>query len=268
MTMLKVMTFNLRTGNMPDGANHWDHRKDLAARLIRETDPDILGALEALAEQYDFLRAQFESAYHLVGVCRGDGSRADEAAPLMLRRERFDLIDSGTFWLSETPETAGSKGWDGDYPRICTWVRVHDRQRSGGGGGGGELLVLNTHLDHAGPIARREGAKLLRRFMAEQGKDAPLLLMGDFNVGPDSEPHRILLADGDDGVRLFDAYRHVHRERRSDEATWHGFTGAADGSSIDWILCSPHFQVESCEIDRTSFDGRYPSDHFPVTLDL
>lgn len=266
MTTLTLMTFNLRTGNMPDGANHWDHRKDLVARLIRGIDPDILGAQEALAGQYDFLRGQFESAYHLVGVCREDGCRAGEAAPILLRRERFDLLASGTFWLSETPQAVGSKGWDGDWPRICTWARVRGRRCSPASADrSAEILVLNTHLDHAGPIARREGAKLLRRFMAEQGADAPLLLMGDFNVGPESEPHRILLDDADDGVRLFDAYRHLHPQRAADEATWHGFTGAADGSPIDWILCSPHFHVESCDIDRTRFDGRYPSDHFPVT---
>lgn len=263
--MTIITTFNLRTGNMPDGDNHWDRRCDLVAQRIRDINPDVLGAQEALADQYDFLRAQFEQAYHLVGVCRGDGCREGEAAPILLRRDRFDVLASGTFWLSETPEAAGSKGWDGDWPRICTWARVRDRRPGGAQAESGEMLILNTHLDHAGPIARREGAKLLRRFMAAQGKGLPMLLMGDFNVGPDSEPHRILLTDGDDGVRLLDAYRQIHPQRRSNEATWHGFSGAVEGSSIDWILCSPHFQVESCEIDRTHYEGRYPSDHFPVT---
>jgi endonuclease/exonuclease/phosphatase family metal-dependent hydrolase len=261
--MLRVTTFNLRTGDMPDGANQWDLRKHLVADVIRAADPDVLGAQEALANQYDFLDEQFGEAYDLVGVCRDDGCRAGEANPLLIRRNRFDVIAFDTFWLSESPENVGGKGWDAHYPRICTWAKVRDRET-----GGVEMLLLNTHLDHAGVVARHESAGQIRRFIAVHAREMPFVLIGDFNCGPETETHRAFVSPGVEGIRMVDAYRAIHPTPSPDEATWHAFAGERRGVSIDWILCSAHFSVAACEIDRSNRDGRYPSDHFPVTAEL
>lgn len=261
--MLRVTTFNLRTGTERDGANHWDLRKPLVVEVIRAIDPDVLGAQEALASQWDFLQSELGAAYERVGVCRDDGCRAGEANPIFLRRARFEIIDSGTFWLSETPNQPGRKGWDADYPRICTWASVRDRAEDGV-----EMLLLNTHLEYAGVVARHESARQIRRFIAERAKSMPFILTGDFNAGPESETHRTFVGRGDEGLRMIDAYRTIHPIPSADEATWHAFTGARHGAPIDWILCSPHFRVARCVINRTNRDGRYPSDHFPVTAEV
>ena len=264
--MLRVTTFNLRTGTEPDGPNHWELRKPLVLEVVRAIDPDILGAQEALAGQCDFLESQLAGAYKRVGVGRDDGGRG-EANPILIRRQRFDTLDAGTFWLSETPDQPGRKGWDADYPRICTWAIVHDRA-AGAGSGAAEILLLNTHLEYAGVVARHESARLIRRFIAARASPIPFILSGDFNAGPESETHRTFLSPGDGGPPMIDAYRTIHPTPSPDEATWHAFTGARHGAPIDWILCSPDFRVVTCVIDRTNRDGRYPSDHFPVTAEL
>ena len=261
--MLRVTTFNLRTGTEPDGANHWDLRKPLVVEVIRAIDPDVLGAQEALAGQCDFLERELGATYERVGVCREDGRRAGEANPVFLRRARFEMVNSGTFWLSETPDEPGRKGWDAAYPRICTWARVRDRDESGV-----EMLLLNTHLEYTGVVARHESARQIRRFIAERAKSMPFILSGDFNAGPESETHRVFMGAGAEGLKMLDAYRAIHPIASPDEATWHAFTGARHGAPIDWILCSRHFRVVRCVIDRTNRDGRYPSDHFPVTAEV
>lgn len=259
---LKVMTFNIRYGTAKDGINHWDKRRELCASRIALVDPDLLGLQEALDFQNTYLLESLK-AYTAVGVAREDGQAKGEFSTLLYRTARFTAVASGTFWLSETPEVAGSKSWDSSLPRIATWAKLRDRQA-----GDRELLMLNTHFDHKGPQSRKEAARLIRAFLAKQGAGLPLIVTGDFNSAPDSEPYRALHDAGSDGVTLIDAYATVYRDKpEPNQGTTNAFKEAGT-TRIDWIFGSPHFNATSAAIDRYREGPLFPSDHFAVNATL
>ncbi len=257
---LRVMTFNIRNGAADDGVNSWDRRRDLCAARIALAAPDLAGLQEALKDQNGFLVERLKD-YTAIGVARNDGKAKGEYATILYRTTRFTAVSSGTFWLSPTPDVAGSKGWDAAFPRIATWVRLRDRQA-----GDRELLWINTHFDHRGKQARLEAARQLRRFAAGQGAGLPLIITGDFNAEPGSAPYRALLDTGEDQMALTDAYAATHTGgTTADRATSHGYRLPPTGPHIDWILVSPSFRVRTVDIDRHHDGERFPSDHFPVT---
>jgi endonuclease/exonuclease/phosphatase family metal-dependent hydrolase len=259
--LLRVMTFNLRYATAADGENSWPNRKDVLLKTIRKFDPDLLGTQETLAVQADFLVENLPGST-LVGVGRDDGKRQGEFSALLFKKARFDLIDSGTFWLSETPEKIGSKSWDSSLPRIATWVRLRDK-----GDGGREICYLNTHWDHRGNQARVESAKIIRRWISEHAPDSLAIVTGDLNITEDHEGYRTL-ASTSDAPRLRDVFRLLHPQQASAEATFHNFSGKREGRRIDFIFASPQATPIEVGIDYTNRDGRYPSDHFPVTAVL
>jgi endonuclease/exonuclease/phosphatase family metal-dependent hydrolase len=255
---MRVMSFNIRNSHADAHNEHrWDNRKHAVAETIRRFNPDLLGAQECRAEQVDFLTEQFAD-YDIIGVCRDDGCRAGEAASIAIRRDRFELRDSGTFWLSANPMEIGSVGWDANLPRICTWTTIKDRDAAR------EMVALNTHYDHLGVIARVESSRLIARWIEERAHDLPTIVIGDFNSDASGESYDALVTGG----RLCDTFRVTHPQRVADESTFHRFTGIGRGDRIDWILCSEHFEVLACEIERNSPDGAVASDHFPVTAEL
>lgn len=261
--VLTVMTFNVRYGTAKDGANHWDLRKDLCASRVTHFNPDVLGLQESLAFQNEYLLARCPG-YTAIGVGRDDGKQAGEFSTLLLRTARFTVIDSGTFWLSETPDAAGSKSWDSSLPRIATWARVNDKLA-----GDRPLLLVNTHFDHKGAVARKEAAKLIRSFIAKRAADAAVIVTGDFNSAPGSEPYRTFTEMGNDGVTLQDAYADVHRANpEPNEGTAHAFKDMPVTPRIDWILHSPAFGAQSATIDRHREGAMFPSDHFAVAAVL
>lgn len=258
---LRVMSFNIRYDNPNDGQDAWPLRREMLVETIRAYNPDLLGLQEVLHTQGQFLRDKLDG-YKFVGVGRDDGKERGEYAPLMFRAERFELADWGTLWLSEQPAVAGSKSWDAALPRIATWCKLRDRLR-----GNGLLLVLNTHFDHKGEKARLESARLISKWLGEHSAELPVVVTGDFNCDDDSGPYQALVAQTATPA-LRDAYRAVHPARNEHEASFHAFQGNEVGTRIDWILPSQHFAAKSATIDRTNRQGRYPSDHFPVTAEL
>ncbi len=259
---LHVMSFNIRYGSANDGANSWSARQTLVKTTITRFDPDVLGCQEVLDFQADALKKALPG-YEFVGVGRTDGRREGEFSPIYFKRDRFELLASGTFWLSETPDRAGSKSWDSALPRIVTWARLRDRKADC------KLLFCSTHFDHRGKQAREQSASLLRERVRQLADGAALVVAGDFNCTEDDAPYRALVADSPgDFAKLIDTYRSVHAQRAANEATFHNFLGEERGSRIDWILCSEEFGVRAAEIDRFQRDGRFPSDHFPVTAVL
>jgi endonuclease/exonuclease/phosphatase family metal-dependent hydrolase len=260
---LTVMSFNVRFGTAKDGDNHWDKRKDLCASRITHFDPDLLGLQESLAFQNDFILAKCPG-YTAVGVGRDDGKQSGEFSTLLLRTARFTVVDSGTFWLSETPDAAGSKSWDSSLPRIATWARVLDRQM-----GDRPLLVVNTHFDHKGSVARKEAARIIRRFIATRAADAAVIVTGDFNTAPGSEPYRTLTEMGPDGITLRDAYADVYRDKpEANDGTAHAYKDLPVTPRIDWILHSPAFTATSATIDRHREGPVFPSDHYAVAATI
>ena len=257
---IKVMSFNIRYGAANDGDNHWRHRANLVAETIEMFDPDLLGMQEVLKFQAEFVKEKFpEYGFH--GVGRQDGTEEGEYVPVMYRKDRFELVDSGFYWLSETPDVPGSKSWDSSLPRMVSWVQLRDLRANGA-----EFVFINTHFDHRGRTARLESARLIRKQtekLQQQGR--PFLITGDFNTTEDGQPYQALLSGSDDdSPALIDAYRQTYPVRSPNESTFSRWVGHREGSRIDWILHSQDFTTLVSGINYTNENGRYPSDHYPV----
>ncbi|WP_448873640.1 endonuclease/exonuclease/phosphatase family protein [Desulfobulbus propionicus] len=253
--MIRVMSFNIRYGLANDGDNHWNNRKTFALERIQAFQPDLLGLQECRDDhQAGYIRANLPE-HHFYGIHRGGpGDTALEMAPLLFFRPAFALLDSGCFWLSETPEVAGSISWKSNYPRTVSWVRLVCRTS------GRELLYVNTHFDYQ-PEAVSGDARCLGQWLERIGRSTPLILTGDFNAKKKSEAYQLLT------THLFDTYRRAHPDG-ADEATFHAFGHWEEREAIDWILASDHFQVLKADIDRAQRGNLFPSDHYPLTAVL
>ncbi|MEZ6143086.1 MAG: endonuclease/exonuclease/phosphatase family protein [Zavarzinella sp.] len=259
---VRVMSYNIRYGTARDGANAWDKRKDFLLATIQEHDVDLLGTQETLGFQRDFL-AKGLPEFTTVGVGREDGKEKGEMTAVFFRTARFELLDSGHFWLSETPEVAGSKSWDSSLPRMVTWVKLRDRSKLVTE----PILFMNTHFDHIGKVARKESSVLVRRKLLELGKDCRLILTGDFNSAENSEPYQALFsAQNDVTSPVQDSYRIYQPKVLPNEGTSTSTfeVKKSTGARIDWIACSPTWEVRAAWIDRTHRNGSTPSDHFAV----
>jgi endonuclease/exonuclease/phosphatase family metal-dependent hydrolase len=262
---LRVMSFNIRYGTADDGDNHWNNRHEFVVDTIKAFQPDLLGTQETLAFQRDYLAKQLPD-YDAVGVGRDDGQEAGEMMAIYWKRERFEKLDGGHFWLSETPDKVASKSWDTSLPRMVTWVKLRDRTSPHSK----PVVWFNTHFDHRGQKARLESAKLLRRKVLEAAAEGLIVVTGDFNAGEDSPPYQALFAPVEAGQpQIVDSYRHRHPSRNNQEGTFSGFDATVTtGARIDWLGVCDRWEIVSAGIDRTQKDGRTPSDHFPVTAVL
>lgn len=253
---IRAMTFNIRLDIASDGANAWPNRKAMVAALIQHQAPDLLGMQEVLLGQKRDLEAALPG-YGMVGVGRDDGEEAGEFSPLAFRRDRFELLESGTFWLSETPGRPG-KGWDAAYPRIATWAILSDRRT------GMRLRVLNTHFDHVGELARANSAAQIAQWVESgPGAGSPTVVMGDFNAMPDSEPYRRLANGAASG--LVDTRGASRAPPYGPPGTFTGFDITSNAAApIDHIFVSSGFAVDSYAVITQHWGGRLPSDHYPV----
>lgn len=258
---LRVMSFNVRFGTAPDGPNAWPHRRALLLRVVADHDPAVLGLQEALRYQVDEIRAAMDEPGEVVGVGRDDGAEAGEYSAILYDRGRLALLDQGTFWLSDTPTVPGSTSWGNRIPRIATWARFRDAAADL------TFYVVNTHWDHESQNARERSARAILDWIADHAPGQPLLLMGDFNAGEANPAFTALLGAAERGVRLRDTYRAVHPHAEP-VGTYHAFTGDRTGEKIDAVLATPGWEVLDAAIVLTNEDGRYPSDHFPVTATL
>jgi endonuclease/exonuclease/phosphatase family metal-dependent hydrolase len=260
---LRVMTFNIRYDNPRDSANAWPNRKDWVASLIRFHGADAVGVQEALLRQLADLDARLPG-WSRVGVGRADGREAGEFSAILYRTDRLELLESGTFWLSPTPEVAGSKGWDAAIERIATWARFRDRRT------GCRLLHLNTHFDHIGEQARQESARLIRRRLTTLAGGLPVIVTGDLNTTPSSVAYRIFTRDTIPGAiaPLADAYTASRTGHYGPTSSWTEFKAIEPGRRIDYVMVSPGVEVLAHGILPDSWDGRFPSDHLPVLVAL
>jgi endonuclease/exonuclease/phosphatase family metal-dependent hydrolase len=253
---LRVMSFNVRYGTAPDGENRWELRDDLVVQAIRDFDPAVVGVQEALRFQLNEL-GEALPAFHEIGVGRRDGREAGEYAAILYDRDRFEVVEQGTFWFSDTPAVPGSMSWGNRITRICTWGRFRERTTRN------SFYVFNVHWDHESQPSRERSGELLRaRIEARSHPGDPVIVTGDFNAGESNPAIRPLHAAG-----LVDTFRVLHPEVE-EVGTFNGFNGDRAQEKIDGIWVTPGWQVIHAEIDRTIHGGRYPSDHFPVTAVL
>jgi len=248
---LTVMSFNLRYGTANDGDNHWLKRRDQLFALLREQQADVIGLQEALHGQIDEILSAVPG-YGYVGVGRSDGRQAGEYAAVLYRTARLQVRRSDTFWFSDTPGVVKSTSWGNQIERICTWAYFEDRE-------GPAFYLYNVHLDHQSQPSRERSVALLLARIAARDPRAPVMVTGDFNAG-ESNPAAVAMR-----TSLRDSFR-VLQPDATEVGTFNGFKpGQTAGDKIDFVFVEPGTEVLEAAIVRTSRDGRYPSDHFPVT---
>lgn len=255
---LNVLSFNIRYDNPEDSLDNWQYRKDRAANAVKFYDADIVGTQEVLHNQLQDLKERLPE-FTALGVARDDGKEDGEYNVLFYRTDRFDELESGTFWLSETPETP-SLGWDGACNRVATWARLRDKES------GKEILALNTHLDHVGKVARREGVNLMFNKVNELGKGAPVVVTGDFNSEPESDvvAH---ITNPDDPNHLTDS-RAVANVVYGPRWSWHDFGKIPYEYRplIDYVFVRGDLNVDRYGVLAETENGEFLSDHAPVLV--
>lgn len=260
---IEVMSFNIRYGTARDGENVWEFRRELVVAAIRDAEPDVLGLQEALRFQLDELERALPG-YVTYAVGRDDGRSGGEHAAILFNSKRFVPEATGTFWLSNEPETPGSIAWGANLPRLCSWVRLHELET------GARLTVFNTHWDHESQEARARSGVLIRDRLVELTGGEHALLMGDFNATPDNPAILRLVGDvdanppiGGGDLVLRDSLRVVHPTGELG-GTYSGFKDALSTRRIDYIFVTPDLEVLDASIDTRRPEGRWPSDHTPV----
>jgi endonuclease/exonuclease/phosphatase family metal-dependent hydrolase len=255
--VLDLMTFNIRYAHTtpPD---LWPDRRPVVQEMIQGLRPDIIGTQEGLYGQLRDMEDDLPD-YGWIGLGRDGGSRGEFMAIYYLR-ERFAPVAYDHFWLSDTPEVVGSRSWGNRINRMVTWVRFQERNT------GCEFYVINTHFDHESQPARERSAALLLERSGQLDPSLPVLLLGDFNAGPDNPVYAMLTA-GETFVDTWRAAGHAEPEI----GTFHGFRGieAARGRDrIDWILKRGPVTTLSSEILTFARGTQFPSDHFPVVAQV
>ena len=258
---LNVMTFNIRYNNKNDSLNAWPYRKGNAASQIKFHNVHILGVQEALHEQVMDL-SQSLSQYKYIGVGRDDGKTKGEYSAIFYDTTRLKLLGSSTFWLSLTPEIAGSKSWDAAITRIVTWARFTDVRSKK------TFFVFNTHFDHIGKEARRESARLLKQKVKDIAGNNPVIITGDFNSKPTDDPIKII-TESTDKDKFTDTKAVSLTPHYGPHGTFNAFTPKeTDNEPIDFIFLKGKWKVLQHATLSQTWGGRFSSDHFPVFAKL
>ena len=250
----KTMTYNIRLDVASDGENAWEHRKDFLSNQVLFFSPDILGVQEARPNQMADLKETLTN-YKAIGIGR-DGGNEGEHSSIFYNSQKFKVEKENTFWLSKTPEKV-SKDWDAAYPRICTYGLFTDLSTSK------KIWVFNTHLDHIGKQARLEGIALIQeKIKALNTQNYPVILMGDFNVEPNSQ----LITNLSKSMQNTET---ISKLTFGPNGTFNGFIfNQPVTRKIDYTFISKStIKVNKHAILSDSKDLRYPSDHFPILVE-
>ncbi|GAB3738057.1 endonuclease/exonuclease/phosphatase family protein [Spirosoma lituiforme] len=250
-TPITVATYNLRYNNKGDGINAWPNRKESVKALIQFHEFDLFGTQEALRDQVNDVAELPEFAF--IGAGRDDGKEAGEHSAIFYKKDRFKVLQSGNFWLSETPDKPG-KGWDATCcNRICSWAKFNDLKTKK------DVYFFSVHFDHQGVEARRQSGKLMVEKIREIAKNTPVILVGDFNSTPETEQIKTiqtLLSDSRSVTKL---------APYGPEGTFNSFKFDAPlKDRIDYIFVSKQFDVLKYGVLTDAKEQRYPSDHQPV----
>lgn len=258
---ITVMSLNIRYNNPDDGLNAWPNRRQLVLQTLNSRNPDIIGFQEALQGQVEDLE-QGLAGYGWYGVGRDDGKAQGEFAPVFYKKERFNLLDKGVFWLSAWPDSVGSIGWAAVLPRIATWLHLQDKRS------GRELFAFNTHLSHVSDSARTASVRLIRKKVQEIAGHHPVIISGDFNFTHDSRAWSVI-TDTTNLPRGFRDSRVISKSPPEDcGQSFNGFGSAQEPRIIDYIFVNEFFRVESSRVLEIKRGELYISDHYPVITEL
>jgi endonuclease/exonuclease/phosphatase family metal-dependent hydrolase len=254
---VKVMTLNIRYNNPDDSVNAWKYRESIVANFIKNENPDLFGMQEVLYNQYEFLDSVLAD-YTSVGVGRSDGIKEGEMNPVFFRKEKFDMTRTKTFWLSETPEIAGSESWGSSLPRIVTWVELVDKNSHQ------HLFYFNTHFAHDSDSARIMSSKLLLRKVDSIASGFAFIITGDFNMLPSSKGYEILTGPAESVPLLDDSFLKSDRRPEGPRYTFNGFSDKQGAGRIDYIFVKDGLKVLDHKTVIKKDHGIYISDHWPV----
>ena len=253
---LNIATYNIRFDNPNDIENLWEDRAPHLINLIKFHQMDIIGTQEGMYHQLEEIKSGL--GYPYVGVGRDKGGKEGEFSAVFYNPEKVKVLDQSTFWLSETPEIP-SKGWDAALNRVCTWVKFE-------GNDGKRFYVFNIHYDHIGQKAREESSKLVIRKIKEINKEnLPVVFIGDFNVMPDNPAYRTVL----DNSNMKDSRLISKTPSIGNQGTFNGYNWEKlPEGIIDHIFVSPNITVLRHGILTDNYGLKYPSDHFPVMVEV
>ena len=270
-------TFNIRLQNSGDekAGVGWSVRRDRVADYIKKNHIEVVGMQEVLHPQLEDLLNRLPE-YDYVGVGRTDGATKGEYSPIFFLKDKFEVLEKGNFWLSETPEVPGSKGWDAALERIASYAKLKDKAS------GKIFMAVNTHFDHVGVTARRESAKLIMRKIQQIVGDRPAVVTGDFNVSENDEAYKTMVgelttdsekqmkgkASNRQMVRFYDAY-HMTPNHTGTTYTYHDFCHIPPlkCEKIDFIFITPTIRVTHSHIEVPN-PAYIISDHNPHWADL
>lgn len=252
---VKVLSYNIRLDVASDAENRWDNRKEMLTAQVVKLSPDFMGVQEALPQQMDYLDSSLKG-YDYIGVGRDDGKREGEFSAIFYNTVKYKVLEQSTFWLSETPDKV-SFGWDAACRRVCTYGLFENLKTKQ------KIWVFNTHFDHIGDIARINSAKLILQKINELNKDKlPFVLTGDFNLEDNSESIKLIASQLNDS-------KAAAKNTTGPVATFNGFKADEPATKrIDYIFVPKNAVVKEYKVIEELKNNRYPSDHFPVYVEL
>ena len=249
-TEITICSFNIRGSNMDTGVNAWSNRKKMVIREFGNYQYDIVCMQEPLTDQIqDFLSI---GIYEWLGVSGQGTPDSDVFTPIFYNKKKLNVLDYGTFWLSETPDVV-SRGWDGKFPRICTWAKFRDIENCR------SFYVFNTHLDHVGEVAKLEGARLICRKIKEMTAEEAVFITGDMNSTPETPPIHTFLSE-------FSYSREIATEKSGPAGTAHSYGKLYPPSQIDYIFVNEYISVTKAITITKNSDPVYMSDHYPIVI--
>ena len=254
---LRVMTINIRYDNPRDNANTWTNRIPIVCSFLDNEKPDLIGMQEVLYQQYHVLDSALKD-YGSVAAGRTDGLKAGEMNPVFYRKDRFELIRTRTFWLSETPEVPGSMSWGAGLPRIVTWVELADKNNDC------HFFYFNTHFAHDSDSARKKSARLLLVKADSIASGFPIIVTGDLNMPPTSEGYSVLTGPFESVPLLRDSYDISEKTPEGPVYTFNGFTDKPGEGRIDYVFVRDGMRVLEHKTIIRKEKGIFISDHWPV----
>lgn len=259
-SLIRVLQFNIRYLNTSDGDNIWANRRQDVMTFVHDTEADVFGLQEAVYTQVQHFQASMKE-YAVVGEGR-DGGTGGEWNPIFYLKAKYELVKSGTFWLSDTPEVKGSNTWGAACRRIMTWAILKTKET------GEQFLYANTHFDHVSTSAQEKSAHLVKQRLKEYAQGLPIIVTGDLNCTPSSKPYALMLSQNE-SFPMQEAWQHA-RSRQGNEGTFHSW-GSIDVSvrnRIDFIFLTLDMRCLRCVTDDETSHPRLLSDHVPVYADI
>lgn len=250
---LRIMSFNVRCTNV--GKETMEDRIDIVSQTMLDSNADSIGVQEATPEWMEAFKETISEKYAYVGVGRDDGDNEGEYSAVFYLKDKYTLEDSGTFWLSETPEKV-SMGWDAACTRICTWAVLKNKET------GEKYVHLNSHFDHVGVEARKNSVEMIVE-KAEEYKNLPVVFTADMNVKQGSENYMSFVNSG-----VLDDTKFIAPDSM-DYLTYHDTKPyALQDWIIDYVMINDKFDAVSYKVVTEGYDGRFVSDHYPVYADI